>query len=129
MPDQVTLRRLLCTSLVLGLTACASGPSPDADIAAADVDARAMECAVEIHAEIQHEGQDLRHRRHDLAPARGADCEPPLAATTRDHGAHVGERAFCRCQGIGQAGPGIEPHDAVIHEDACRGQYDPGAEH
>ena len=33
----MTPRRLLCTSLALGLTACASGPPPDADIAAADV--------------------------------------------------------------------------------------------
>src|SRR3546814_18137075 len=52
---------------------CSSDLVGNHRLATGDVDARMVEGVFQAHAEVGQEGGELRHRRHDLAPARSAE--------------------------------------------------------
>ena len=84
---------------------------------AGDVDAGLGEGFLEGHVVVEDEAEDLQDGWHDLAAARRADGDA-VGGVFGDDGAHVGERAPAWSYRVGAAWTGVEPHDAVVHEDA-----------
>src|SRR3546814_5677847 len=70
----------------------------DHRVAAGDIDAWMMEGVFQTHAEVGEEGGELGYRRHDLAPAGGAEREAPDPAVVlcdlADEGADVHQAAL-----------------------------------
>ena len=76
-----------------------------------------MEGLLETQAEIHQERGDLQHGRQDPASTGGPEREAALAMHA-DRRAHVGERLPPGCDRVGAAGPRVEPHDAVVQQQA-----------
>src|SRR3546814_13313940 len=77
------------------------------DLAAGDIDAWMMEGVFQTHAEVGEEGGELGYRRHDLAPAGGAEREAPDPAVVlcdlADEGADVHQAALAGAEQLGRA--------------------------
>src|SRR5262249_12711947 len=71
---------------------------------------------------------DLQHRTDDLAPARGAERKATAVAGFADDRTEIAEAALARPERVGFARLRVEPHDAIVEEEAGRGRYHARAE-
>ena len=76
---------------------------------AADVDPRAIEGAFQVHAKIDHVGDQLEHRRHDLAAAGGAETEEAAIGGLDNGRAHIRQGPLAGRHRVRPARPRVEP--------------------
>src|SRR3546814_12954089 len=79
----------------------------DHRVAAGDIDAWMMEGVFQTHAEVGEEGGELGYRRHDLAPAGGAEREEP------DHAVVIRDLADAGAEGTQAARAGADRKSGV----------------
>ena len=107
------------------------GREPTVDsktVAAVDVDPRVVGGGFGIHAEIDDEVRELQHRPENAPASRRTDAKPwPPVARHHDR-THIGQCAFAGPDRVRPAGARVEPHHAVVHQDAGAGQHIAAAE-
>ena len=98
------------------------------EVGGGGVDAWSFEGFLNAHAGVDDVLHELGVAVHDLAAAGGAEGDGDGAVLAGEEGGgHVGERALAASDGVGAAGFGVEPHHAVVEQDAGAGDGDAAA--